>query len=73
MDYIVKIEDDHWKCTLFSNMYFCGNLRLRELTLCYIPSPIYRIVMSTKLRESYISIWGMPHLGPLLFESLLVF
>ena len=54
MDYIVKIEDDHWKCTLFSNMYFCGNLRLRELTLCYIPSPIYRyrIVISTKLRES---------------------
>ena len=52
MDYIVKIEDDHWKCTLFSNMYFCGNLRLRELTLCYIPSPIYRIVLSMKLREN---------------------
>jgi len=44
MDYIVKIEDNHWKCTLFSNMYFCGNLKLRELTLCFIPSPIFKIV-----------------------------
>jgi len=44
MDYIVKIEDNHWKCTMFSNMYFCGNLRLRELTLCYIPSPIFKVV-----------------------------
>ena len=63
MDYIVKIEDDHWKCTLFSNMYFCGNLRLRELTLCYIPSPIYRIVMSTKLRES-LTIFGVCPIAP---------
>jgi len=44
MDYIVKIEDDHWKCTLFSNMYFCGKLKRRELTLCYIPGPIYKII-----------------------------
>lgn len=44
MDYIVKIEDNHWKCTLFSWMYFCGNLRERELTLCFIPSPVYRVI-----------------------------
>merc|ERR1739838_1172709 len=44
MDYIVKIEDDHWKCSLFSYMYLCGNLKLRELTLCFIPSPIFKIV-----------------------------
>jgi len=44
MDYIVKIEDNHWKCTLFSNMYFCGNLKLRELTLCFIPSPIFKVL-----------------------------
>ena len=25
-------------------MYFCGNLKLRELTLCFIPSPIYRVI-----------------------------
>ena len=25
-------------------MYFCGNLRLRELTLCFIPSPVYRVI-----------------------------
>ena len=44
MDYIVKIEDDHWKCSLFSYMYLCGNLKRRELTLCCIPSPIYKII-----------------------------
>ena len=25
-------------------MYFCGNLRERELTLCFIPSPVYRVI-----------------------------
>ena len=25
-------------------MYFCGNLKERELTLCYIPSPVYRVI-----------------------------
>ena len=44
MDYIVKIEDDHWRCSLFSYMYLCGNLRRRELTLCCVPSPIYKII-----------------------------
>ena len=44
MDYIVKIEDDHWKCSLFSYMYLCGNLKRRKLTLCCIPSPIYKII-----------------------------
>jgi len=25
-------------------MYFCGNLKLRELTLCFIPSPIFKVL-----------------------------
>ena len=25
-------------------MYFCGNLKERELTLCWIPSPVYRVI-----------------------------
>ena len=25
-------------------MYFCGNLKERELTLCFIPSPVYRVI-----------------------------
>ena len=24
MDYITKTEDGHWKCILFSDIYFCG-------------------------------------------------
>jgi len=44
MDYIVQVEDNHWKCTLFSDMYFCGDLRERKLTLCFIPSPIFKIL-----------------------------
>ena len=44
MDYIVKVEDDHWKCTLYSDMFFCGNLKRRHLTLCWIPSPVYKII-----------------------------
>merc|ERR1719347_1269939 len=44
MDYIVKVEDNHWKCTLFSNMYFCGDLKERKLTLCFIPSPVFAVL-----------------------------
>ncbi|CAB4066236.1 ALDH5A1 [Lepeophtheirus salmonis] len=44
MDYITKKEDGHWKCILFSNMYFCGTLRERELQLCFIPRPIFNAV-----------------------------
>ena len=25
-------------------MYFCGDLKRRELTLCFIPSPVYRVI-----------------------------
>ena len=25
-------------------MYFCGDLKERELTLCFIPSPVYRVI-----------------------------
>lgn len=25
-------------------MYFCGNLKERELTLCFLPSPVYRVI-----------------------------
>ena len=54
MDYIVKIEDDHWRCSLFSYMYLCGNLRRRELTLCCVPSPIYKIIrFFTRDRQVY--------------------
>ncbi|TRY68445.1 hypothetical protein TCAL_06832 [Tigriopus californicus] len=40
MDYITKTEDGHWKCILFSNMYFCGSLKEREILLCCIPKPV---------------------------------
>lgn len=43
MDYITKKEDGHWKCLLYSNMYFCGELRERELLLCCIPRPLFRL------------------------------
>lgn len=42
MDYITKKEDGHWRCLLFSNMYFCGELKERELSLCFIPGPFFR-------------------------------
>jgi len=47
MDYVVKeVHEEgsgHWQCTLISNMFFCGKLRERNLTLCCIPGPIFRI------------------------------
>ena len=44
MDYITKKEDGHWKCLLFSNMYFMGELKERELLLCCIPRPIFKLI-----------------------------
>jgi len=44
MDYITKKEDGHWHCLLFSNMYFMGELKERELLLCCIPRPIFKAV-----------------------------
>ena len=41
---ILKVEDDHWKCTLYSDMFFCGDKKRRHLTLCWIPSPIYKVI-----------------------------
>ena len=47
MDYVVKeVHEEgsgHWQCTLITNMFFCGKLRERNLTLCCIPGPIFRI------------------------------
>ena len=33
----------HWECSLISHMFLCGNLKERNLTLCYVPGPIFRI------------------------------
>jgi len=41
MNYTTKKEDGHWKCTLISDMYFCGEKRKRELLLCCIPRPFF--------------------------------
>ena len=43
MDYITKIKDDHWSCTLISHMYFMGSLKDRKLTLCCLPSPLFKL------------------------------
>merc|ERR1712127_205091 len=48
MDYVVKeVHEDngggHWHCTLIANMFLCGDLRERNLTLCYVPGPVYKI------------------------------
>merc|ERR1719507_1014433 len=47
MDYVVKeVHEDgsgHWECSLISNMFVCGQLKERNLTLCYVPGPIFRI------------------------------
>jgi len=47
MDYVVKeVHEDgsgHWECSLISNMFLCGELKERNLTLCYVPAPIFRI------------------------------
>ena len=33
----------HWECSLISHMFLCGELKERNLTLCYVPGPIFRI------------------------------
>merc|ERR1712038_807575 len=47
MDYVVKeVHEDgsgHWECSLISNMFLCGEFKERNLTLCYVPAPIFRI------------------------------
>jgi len=47
MDYVVKeVHEDgsgHWECSLISHMFVCGQLKERNLTLCYVPGPIFRI------------------------------
>jgi len=47
MDYVVKeVHEDgsgHWECSLISHMFLCGKLKERNLTLCYVPGPIFRI------------------------------
>ena len=54
MDYITKKEDGHWKCLLFSNMYFMGELRDRELLLCCIPRPLFNC-LNFLFGEKYFS------------------
>ena len=43
MDYVTKKDENgHWKCLLMSNMYICGELKERNLMLCYIPRPLLK-------------------------------
>ena len=42
----IQVHEDgsgHWECSLISNMFVCGKLKERNLTLCYVPGPIFRI------------------------------
>ena len=45
-DHVDQVHEDgsgHWECSLISNMFLCGELKERNLTLCYVPAPIFRI------------------------------
>jgi hypothetical protein len=47
MDYVVKEVHEggsgHWQCTLISDMFLCGEQRQRNLTLCCLPGPVFRL------------------------------
>ena len=43
MDYIMKKDKrGYWKCLLYPNMYFMGELKERLLVLCCIPACFFR-------------------------------